>query len=458
MSKIPLIIQREYLTRVRKRSFIIMSILGPLIFAAVMIIPAWLSQVEDTDVKRIAIVDSSGLFRNIIPETEYLKFDYLENTRLSQLKDTYSEAGYFGILYISHVVTYDPNSVILYSEKQPGLDVKMHISSHMEEYIRQEKLRTYEIEDLDMILRSVKTDINIKTIKLSDDGNEKVSSTGIVMAVGYIGGFMIYIFIFIFGAQVMRGVLEEKINRIVEVVISSVRPFQLMMGKIVGIALVGLTQFLIWIISTAILVSIARAVFFPELTMNPTEQVLSQDIMSAVPVEAPLAGQAELEAPVAGQSQEMQELMAAFEGLKSIDFVVMLGTFLFYFLGGYLLYASLFASIGSAVDNETDTQQFMLPVTVPLILSIIVLFPAINNPDSTVAFWFSMIPFTSPVIMMARIPFGVPVWEVGLSMLLLVLTFLGTTWMAGKIYRTGILMYGKKASYRELIKWIRYRG
>lgn len=448
MNKIPLIIQREYITRVRKRSFIIMSILGPLIFAAMMIIPAWLSQVEDTDVKKIAIIDSSGLFMNIIPETEYLKFDYLENTRLSQLKDNYSDAGYFGILYISHVVTYDPNSVILYSDKQPGLAIKMHISSALEEYIRSEKLRTYDIEDLDMILRSVKTDINIKTIKLSDDGNEKVSSTGIVMAVGYIGGFMIYIFIFIFGAQVMRGVIEEKINRIVEVVISSVRPFQLMMGKIVGIALVGLTQFLIWIISTAILVSIARVIFFPELTMNPTQQVLSQDIMSAQPVEV----------PAVSQSQEMQEVMAAFEGLQSIDFVVMLGTFLFYFLGGYLLYASLFASIGSAVDNETDTQQFMLPITVPLILAIIVLFPAINNPDSTVAFWFSMIPFTSPVIMMARIPFGVPVWEVGLSMLLLVLTFLGTTWMAGKIYRTGILMYGKKASYRELVKWIRYRS
>jgi len=429
-----------------------MSIIGPLLFAAMMIIPAWLTQVEDTDVKKIAIVDSSGLFLNIIPETEYLKFDYLENTRLSVLKDTYTAAGYYGILYISHVVTFDPNSVILYSDKQPGLDIKMHISSALEDYIRSEKLRTYEIEDLDMILRSVRTDINIKTIKLSDDGKEKISSTGIVMAVGYIGGFMIYMFIFIFGAQVMRGVIEEKTSRIIEVVISSVRPFQLMMGKIVGIALVGLTQFLIWIISTAILVSIARAIFFPELTMNPTEQVLSQDIMSAVPVEVPV------EAPEVGQSQEMQELMAAFEGLQSIDFLVMLGTFLFYFLGGYLLYASLFASIGSAVDNETDTQQFMLPIMVPLILAIIVLFPAINNPDSSVAFWFSMIPFTSPVIMMARIPFGVPIWEVGLSMLLLVLTFLGTTWMAGKIYRTGILMYGKKASYRELLKWIRYRG
>jgi len=224
MRKIPLIIQREYITRVRKRSFIIMSIIGPLLFAAMMIIPAWLTQVEDTDVRKIAIVDSSGLFLNIIPETEYLKFDYLENTRLSVLKDTYTAAGYYGILYISHVVTFDPNSVILYSDKQPGLDIKMHISSALEDYIRSEKLRTYEIEDLDMILRSVRTDINIKTIKLSDDGKEKISSTGIVMAVGYIGGFMIYMFIFIFGAQVMRGVIEEKTSRIIEVVISSVRP------------------------------------------------------------------------------------------------------------------------------------------------------------------------------------------------------------------------------------------
>ena len=229
-----------------------------------------------------------------------------------------------------------------------------------------------------------------------------------------------------------------------------------MMGKIIGIALVGLTQFMIWVISTFILVSISQMIFFPDLQLNPTEQVVAQDIMSSSPIDAEAMVQATETAP--GQSSEMQELAAVFEALKDINFGVMIGSFLFFFLGGYLLYASLFASIGAAVDSETDTQQFMLPITVPLILAMFVLFSSINNPDSSIAFWFSIIPFTSPVIMMARIPFGVPFWELGLSMGLLIMTFLGTTWMAAKIYRTGILMYGKKASYRELARWIRYKG
>ena len=452
MSKISLIIQREYITRVRKRSFIIMSVLGPVIFAAMMIVPAWLSQVKEQDVKKIAVVDSSKLFRNVIPETELLKFDYMENTSLETLKKTYAQSGYYGILYISQVVTYDPNSVILYSDKQPNLATKMHISNALENYIKSLKLSTYDIKDLDMILKSIKTTINIRTIKLSEGGKEKESSTGIAMAVGYAGGLLIYMFIFIFGAQVMRGVIEEKTNRIVEVVISSVRPFQLMMGKITGIALVGLTQFLIWTVSTFLLVSIARAVLFPNLNLNPTEKVLTQDVMTSGQTVAPAP-----EVP-AEPSADMQQLMTAMQALKNIDFVVMIGSFLFFFLGGYLLYASLFAAVGAAVDNETDTQQFMLPITVPLILAIFVMIGAINSPGSSVSFWFSLIPFTSSVVMMARIPFGVPVWEVLLSMAILVLTFLGTTWMAAKIYRTGILMYGKKVSYRELAKWIRYKG
>ncbi|MFC2112807.1 ABC transporter permease [Bacteroidota bacterium] len=446
MSKIGLIIKREYITRVRKRSFVIMAILGPIIFAAFMVIPAWLTMSEDQDIKKIAIVDSSNLFMNIIPDTDYLKFEYLYNTKLNQIKDNYKEAGYYGVLFISHIVASEPNSVIFYSDKQPNQSTKNHIRRAIEDYIRDQKLLAYEIEDIDNILKSVKTSINIRTIKLSDGGVEKESNTGIVMAVGYIGGFLIYMFIFFFGAAVMRGVIEEKVNRIVEVVISSVKPFQLMMGKIIGIALVGLSQFAIWIVSTFILVTIASALFFPDLNMSPTDQLLAQDIMSSAPLEA------DTDPP----SKEMVELMAAISTLRNIDFGIMLGSFLFYFLCGYLLYASMFASIGAAVDSETDTQQFMLPVTIPLILSIVVLFSIINNPDSPVAFWFSIIPLTSPVVMMARIPFGVPYWEVLLSMGLLVLTFLGMTWVAAKIYRTGILMYGKKVNYREIWKWIRY--
>ena len=446
MNKIGLIIRREYITRVRKRSFIIMSVLGPLLFASFMVIPAWMAVSEDQEEKTIAIVDSSNLFMNVIPDTKYLKFDYLFNVRLNDIKDNFREAGYYGVLYISHIVASEPNSVVFYSDRQPSQATTLYISKAIEEYIRDQKLKAYEIEDLDNILRSVRTRINIRTIKITDDGREKESHTGVVMVVGYAGGFLIYMFIFFFGAQLMRGVIEEKVNRIIEVVISSVRPLQLMMGKIIGIAMVGLSQFLIWVISTFLLVSIASSLLFPELGMSPTEKIVSQDIMSAEPVEN------QPEAP----SDEMIELQGAFSALRNIDFGVMLGSFLFYFLAGYLLYAAMFASIGAAVDSETDTQQFMLPVTLPLILALFVLINAINNPDSSIAFWFSLIPFTSPVVMMARIPFGVPYWQVILSMALLVVTFLGMTWVAAKIYRTGILMYGKKISYREIWKWIRY--
>ena len=447
MKKIALILSREYITRVRKRSFIIMSILGPILFASLMIIPIWVTQMEDTDIKRIAIIDSSHIFRNVIQDGEYLKFDYLENTSLTDLKDNFSQTGYYGILYISHIVSYDPNSVILYSDKQPNLGTKLHISRALENYIKDQKLQTYEIDDLDAILRAVETNINIRTIKLSEGGGEKESNTGIAMALGYISGFLMYMFLLFLGTQVMRGVLEEKTNRIVEIIISSVKPFQLMLGKIVGIALVGLTQLLIWSISTVILVMIAQAIFFPELGLTPTEQVVTQDVMSANPVQT----------PAESSSPEMEELRMAFATLGNINFAVMIGSFLFYFLGGFFLYASLFAAVGAAVDNDTDTQQFIFPILIPLILSIIILFSIINTPGSPIAFWFSIIPFTSPIIMMARIPFGVPMEQVILSMVLLVAFFIGTVWLAGKIYRTGILMYGKKVNYKELWKWIRYK-
>jgi ABC-2 type transport system permease protein len=219
-----------------------------------------------------------------------------------------------------------------------------------------------------------------------------------------------------------------------------------MMGKIIGIAMVGLTQFGIWVITTFLLVTMATALLFPEMNMSPTKKVISQDIMSSAPAQA---------APEVS-SEEMDELMGFLSSLRDINFALTLGSFVFYFLGGYLLYGAMFAAIGAAVDNETDTQQFMLPLTIPLILALLVLINSINNPDSSISFWFSIIPFTAPIVMMGRFPFGVPDWEVGLSMALLIITFLGMTWLAAKIYRTGILMYGKKTSYKEIAKWIRH--
>ncbi|MFW6103703.1 MAG: ABC transporter permease [Bacteroidota bacterium] len=455
MNKIKLIIKREYLTRVRKKTFIVMTILGPLLFGAIVIAPAWLANMEDKEVKKIAVIDSSKMFVNNLPETEYIKFDYLTDTQVDDIKKNFHQTDYYAVLYITHLIANTFSSVILYSDRHASLSVKSHISSALEKEIEQQKLRSQGIDE--NILQAVKTNIKIQTIQWSESGREKKSSTELAMIVGYIGGFLIYFFIFLFGAQVMRGVIEEKTNRIVEIIVSSVRPFQLMMGKIIGIGLVGLTQFGLWVILTLIIVTAAKPLIAPEMTTPAAQEINTRSIMEDQSPDRTMPFQ-DAEKQGTGQD-EVQNAGAqqVFEALENINFLLIIGVFIFFFLGGYLLYGSLFAAIGSSVDNETDTQQFMLPITIPLILAIIVLVNGISNPQGGIAFWFSIIPLTSPILMMARLPFGIPAWEVLLSMALLVLTFIGTTWLSGKIYRTGILMYGKKVNYRELWKWIRYR-
>jgi len=449
MKKIFLIIRREYVTRVRKRSFIIMSILGPVLFAAFLVIPAWMATMKDTEVKTIAVADSSYIFINVLPETEYIKFAYPENTSFDLLKKNFRKSGYSAILFIpSNILA--SNTSILYSEKEPGLSAKMHIENALEKEIEQQKLIAYNITNLDEILKSVKTKINVRTITWTSDGRLKESNTGLAMGIGYGSGMLIYFFIFMFGAQVMRGVIEEKTSRIVEIIISSVRPFQLMMGKIIGIGLTGLTQFILWMVLTFIFATGIQSALIPEKSKPPVQNTEIQDLMkSKTPEDLP---------EMKMSTTEPQVLEEIFSSLKDVDFVFIIAAFIFYFLGGYLLYASLFAIIGSAVDNEADIQQFMLPVTLPLILALFVMINTMNNPEGDLAFWFSLIPFTSPVVMMARIPFHPASWEISLSAVLLILTFIGTTWMAGKIYRTGILMYGKKTSYKELGKWLRYKN
>jgi len=456
MNKIKLVLQREYLTRVRKKTFIIMTILGPLLFGAIVIAPAWLAGLEDTQTKNIAVIDSSQLFVNQLPETQYIKFTYLKNKDVEEVRENFQQSGYYGVLYITHLVANTKNSVMFYSNKQPSLSVKSHISAAMEKILEQRKLRSAGIDE--NILQSVRTSINLRTIQWTDGGEEKESSTELAMIVGYIGGFLIYFFIFLFGAQVMRGVIEEKTSRIVEIIVSSVKPFQLMMGKIIGIGLVGLTQFALWVVLTLLIITGAKSLLAPELGTPAAQEITASSIMQK---QGEDNNTASFKPPEPGESQKFSDNLQAthvFKALEDINFLLIIGTFIFYFLGGYLLYGSLFAAVGSAVDNETDTQQFMLPITIPLILAIIVLVNGISNPQGSIAFWFSIIPFTSPIVMMARLPFGVPEWEVLLSMTLLVLTFIGTTWLSGKIYRTGILMYGKKVNYKELWKWIRYRS
>ncbi len=428
-----------------------MTILGPLLFAGIIIGPAWLAQMEDTDLKKIAVIDSTHLFENRLPETDYIKFDYLTNKTVDEVKENFDESDYYALLYISHIVTYTPNAVRLYSNQQPSFAIKSHIANAMEKFIEHEKMDAAGIDP--EVVKSIQTDIKIRTIQWTDSGEEKESSTELAIAIGYIGGFMIYFFIFMFGSQVMRGVIEEKTSRIVEIIVSSAKPFQLMMGKIIGLALVGLTQFLLWIVLTFIIIGGAKAIFFPDLDMQNQQQqeVMVQEMFGEEAADAAKSAQPAME------NAEFSEAANIFNSLQNVNFTLILGAFLFYFMGGYLLYSSLFAAVGSAVDNEADTQQFMLPITIPLILSIIIMMNAIQNPQGDLAFWFSMIPFTSPIIMMVRIPFGVPVWEMALSVSLLILTFIGTVWLAGRIYRTGILMYGKKVNYKELWKWIRYK-
>jgi ABC-2 type transport system permease protein len=447
MNKIALVTKREYLTRVKKKSFIIMTILAPVLLAGMIMIPAWIMTREDGEEKKIVIVgNGSEMFEGKIPSTKNLKFEFLPGADPDTMKETYESLGYYGMLFISEKLAYVPNAVYLYSQKQPTMEMTMHITNALESEIERQKLEAYDIRDIDKILKEVESDVQLQTIQITSEGTEKKTSTGLSMGIAYISGLLIYMLTFIFGAQVMRGVIEEKTSRIVEVLISSVRPFQLMMGKILGIAMVGLTQFILWIILTLIIVGIAQSVFLPEpseISGNP----IVQDIMSS-----------EMTGEIQANATAMNEFQSLLESIRSMPWLQIIGSFIFYFLGGYLLYASLFAAVGAAVDNETDTQQFMMPITIPLLLGLFVTLGAFQNPNTPLVFWFSFIPFTSPMVMMARIPFGVPFIELVISMVLLVLFFIGTTWVAAKIYRTGILMYGKKPTYKEIMKWVRYKN
>lgn len=450
MNKISVIIRREYLTRVRKKSFIIMTILAPLLMAALIILPTLIMSSDKGDHKKIAVVeDKSDLFQNVLKDTKDIEFVYVNNRKVDELKASLDTSGYYGILWISPQVVNTPNAVQLISKKQPPIGLLQYIENSLKKEIERQKLLAFNIDSLDDIMKTVETDVSIQTINIDSTGAEKKTSTGISMVLTYGLGLLMYMLIFIFGSQVMRGVIEEKTSRVVEVIISSVRPYQLMMGKIIGIALVGLTQFLIWIFLTVATVTVLKNNLLPDT--NVAE--ISKNIPSSV-----MENQQSIQAVSTDVSPQMLKYNEIFESAMNQPWGLIIFSFVFYFITGYLLYASIFAAIGSAVDNETETQQFMLPVTIPIILGLMVAMGTMQNPESPLSFWFSMIPLTSPIVMMARIPFGVPLWQLGLSMALILGTFIGFVWMGAKVYRVGILMYGKKASWKEMWKWIKYKG
>ena len=371
--------------------------------------------------------------------------------KVEDLKKTFEKSGYYGILYISPELVNTPNAVYLISSKQPPIGLLSYIETALKKEIERQKLLAYKVENLDEIMKNVETNVSVQTKKLDEFGVEKGTSTGIAMVLAYILGFLMYMLVFIFGAQVMRGVIEEKTSRVVEVIISSVKPIQLMMGKIIGIALVGLTQFLIWIILTASLAMVIKTTILQKTNITEISQSVPQNLMSGNRQAATTAQASEI-------SPQLAELSKMFDNAINQRWGLIIICFIFYFITGYLLYASIFAAIGSAVDNETETQQFMLPVTIPILLGLMVAMGTMQNPESPLSFWCSMIPFTSPIVMMARIPFDVPGWQIAVSMVIMLITFAAFVWMAAKVYRTGILMYGKKTSWKEMWKWLRYSG
>ncbi len=415
MHKIWLVIKREFLVRVRKKSFVIMTFLGPILLASILILPIYLA--NNSQEKRNIAVGYQQDFQ--LEDNELLNFVTIPQNEVDSVKFNIKDSPYYALLIIKD------NTYSLYSNQQVTLNVTSEIKRQIEHILKLNNLRSVGIDN--ETLKSAEQKINLETKIINKEGESTNSHSEVSTGIGFLGGILIYMFIFMYGTMVMRGVIEEKTSRIVEVMISSLRPFQLMMGKIIGVALVGLTQFLLWIIFTVALSALAELVLLND-TFLATSSAENQSII-------------------------ITQIKSFTSGINLIQIFL---SFLFYFIAGYLMYSSLFAAVGSAVDAEADTQQFILPVTLPLILSFILIQPIMDNPEGSLAFWLSIIPFTSPVIMMVRLPFGVENWEIILSMTILVSTFIITTWLAGKIYRIGILMYGKKANIRELLKWIRY--
>jgi len=445
MNNIGLIIAREYLSRVRKKSFIIMTILAPVLFGGFFFIIGW-SATKGIDNKTIQVVDDSGLFGEVFIDDAETTFAYSSMT-LEEGKEEVMKGDFDGLLYIPSLDVDNPQGVVFYAHNNPSITLMQSLSHKIENEIENIKLRKSGIDK--EVLDNLKADVDIHTFSLDGSGDEKESSSIAATVVGYIASFMIYIFIFVYGAMCMRGVIEEKSTRIIEVIIASVKPFQLMMGKVIGIAGVGLSQFILWIILTIGISSIGGGIVGSQMMDTRKDQMENLEKMGVPQDATQQAVQQEVE------DHFFTQLTSA---LDSVNIPMVVIAFLFFFLSGYLLYGALFAAIGSAVDSDADAQQFMFPVTMPLIAAIVLLSAVLNDPNGSLAFWLSMIPFTSPVIMMMRVPFGVEWWELALSMSLMIAGFIFTIWVASRIYRIGILMHGTKVNYKVLAKWFMMRN
>ncbi len=449
MSKISLIIEREYLTRVQKKSFILMTILSPIIMVALVFAPIWLSSLSSDETRLIAVIDQTGLYKDVYHSSDEYRFTYTQGSlspEQMRIDGDESTTPYAYVIIKDNLLD-NPQGMTIYSQKQITASCELEIISQMEDYLKDEKLLSYNIPDIKRIIDESNISLRVDTIRLEEDGAETQTSTEVVTIIGMAMTLIIYMFLMLYGGQVMSSVMQEKTNRIVEVMVSSVKPFELMIGKITSIGRVGLTQLGIWIIFLVGIFLSAGAGVSMSGGVDPaqiTDMAAMTSGMSTIDT-AQLTGEM-------GAMAEIQQM------LGSINITQLLICFVLFFIGGYILYASLFAAIGSAVDNESDTQQFMVPITFIIIFALYAGIFSAENPDGPLALWCSMIPFTSPIVMMVRIPFGVSTWELVLSMVILYGSAIGLAWVAGRIYRVGILMYGKKPSYKEMIKWIRYKA
>jgi len=433
MNKTLLIIKREYFSRVKKKSFLLMTFLVPLLIIGMYALVIALSISGGDNVPTVEIIDDNGIFGKGLKDKKSVRF-HVSSQSLEQAKEKVVADDDAFVLHIPKDIS-SGGKLEMFSQKKAGLSVITTIEDQLNDQMRNKLLKDAGIDAA--TLDNIKPNLSVISKELTLEG-EKDSSSGAAMAVGFAAAILIYMSLFIYGIQVMRGIIEEKTSRIVEVVISSVKPFQLMMGKIIGIGLVGLTQFLLWIILSATLMTLATNVLF-------------KDKIDVIKSEMPATQQ--IAPPQSGPGTDM------IKAIQTVEWTYILPVFIIFFFGGYMLYSALFAAVGSAVDSDTETQQFMLPITLPLLFTYIMSFSFIvNNPDSSLSFWLSIIPFTSPIAMMVRLPFGVPAWQLALSIVLLIGGFIFTTWVASRIYRVGILMHGKKVSFKELGKWFMYQG
>ena len=464
--KLGIIIQREYLNKVKKKSFLLITFLAPVLFAGIAILPSVIMMGAKEEAKQVGVIDRSGIVLPYLTDNDVTIFkDLGADADPDAIKSDFGSAGVDVLLSISELDT-EARTVQAdcYSEKPLGMDTGEMIESRINDAVEAYRIDSYGIENLEEIMAGVKSDVKLRSYTIDKSGNESISESGIYMALSMILGMALYMFIALFSGMVMSSVIEEKSSRVVEVLMSSVKATELMFGKIIGVALVALTQFLLWILLTLLLVAVAMGILGKDKMMgmmgsDPTTEMVGQmnenvNLPAGMDLNEALATATDTTGVAAGEPSGMDVVMST---LGNINVGQILFAFLFYFVFGYLLYASLFAAIGSAVENEGDSSQLQIPVTIPLLLAFFIALYAFKAPDSSLVFWGSMIPFTSPIVMLARIPFGVPAWELILSMVLLVVTFVVCAWASAKIYKVGILMFGKKSTFKDLWKWLKQK-